>query len=681
MNVVLLLVSSKDYFDEPVFLRECKDLLLVCFQDASSRKQFISEIHTVSSIKIWNSSVDINPIQDDPYNQLILQSLGPELVEDLKRELNERVDVRYVSPVFSEDNVHFSSVSDEFSVKLRSRSDYSELASLSREYGCEIVRYEGFDEGVFFVRLPKESDFEVMELSAAYYETGLFEFASPGFFWFGAMSSVDPLYTYQWGLKNTGQLGAVGLDINAEAAWNITEGSSDIVVAVLDNGVELSHPDLSANLVTGYDALDTLHTYGGAPLENNAGHGTAVAGIIGAVRGNGAGISGIAPESKMMPIRIGYYSISDNKEKIYCPAAVKGITWARTHGADVLNCSWGGGSPDALLTSAIHNATTLGRGGKGCVVIFSSGNENNSSVSYPGSLYDVMAVGAISCNGKRKSPSTPDGELWWGSNYGSTLDVVAPGVFIYTTDRLGNDGYNPDEDDPTLDIPDRNYTARFGGTSAAAPYVAGIAALILSEYPDLPQDLVRRAIELSCNKLSSYNFVEDDNYPSATWHNEVGYGLVDAFHALGEAGNAEMQNTLDNTAGLDFTIINSSSYPLDDVIVDVRGTIDGQTEWLISCDIMESVRSGRTAGYPVNRGETLTAVAGTPITNITLDLFASCVDCPGNLEVGVAYDTPTPNSYTHFNFGYGNTCQFSLPNMTVPNGERRRVYIRVFDGE
>jgi len=670
------------YFDEKIFLQERRDLLLVCFIGEQERRDFIQELNNVSCWKVWNPSLSENWAEDNAYNLLILQTATGEFISnDQITELLNYQGVKYLSYMYGDDEHHLSSVSDEFSVKLRGRSDYSSLEKMAHEFGCKVISYKGFDEGIYFVRRPKDSEYGTMLLSAIFYETGRFEFTSPGFFWFGASASNDTYYVNQWGLKNTGQNGSgtSGFDINIESAWAITEGSSDIIVAVLDNGVELTHPDLYANLVAGYDAVDTVHAYGGAPVESLAGHGTAVAGIVGAVKNNGTGISGVAPGCKIVPIRVGDYDSYQQLETIYTPAAVAGFDWAREHGADVINCSWGGGSSCALLTAAIHNATTLGRNGKGCVVVFSAGNTKNGDnniVSYPGSLYDVMAVGAISYNGKRKNLSTPDNEAW-SSNYGSTLDVVAPGVFIYTTDRLGDNGYNRLYS--TSDLPDKAYTKLFGGTSAAAPHVSGIAALILSVYPDLPQDLVRRSIERGCTKLSAYSFSEDDEYPYESWNNEVGYGLVKANYALAASSGAYLQNSLDNTSGLDLTITNSSSYDLDDVIVDVQGTIGGQTTDLISFDILESIESGHQAGYPVYRGETLTAVPGTPIANITLDFFASCVNCLGDLEIGVAYDTPTPNSYTHFYFGGGNTCQFSLPDMTVPNGTRRRVYIRIFD--
>ena len=125
----------------------------------------------------------------------------------------------------------------------------------------------------------------------------------------------------------------------------------------------------------------------------------------------------------------------------------------------------------------------------------------------------------------------------------------------------------------------------------------------------------------------------------------------------------------------------SSSCSLDDVIIDIQGTINGQRTWLVSSDLTGSLDPGERAGYPVYRGYTLSATPGTTISNITLDLFASCADGDDDLEIGAAFDTETPTSYDDFSFGMGDTFTTTLPSITVPTASRRRVYIRIFDNQ
>ncbi len=353
-------------------------------------------------------------------------------------------------------------------------------------------------------------------------ESGSLESAAPSFF--REIRPSNTHFTNQWSFKNTGQYGTPGVDIKAEQAWDITRGNPNIKIAVIDEGVDLGHPDLQANLLPGYDA--TRGAPGGAngsPYGDNA-HGTACAGIVGAIN-NTIGVVGVASNCKIIPIRIAYdpdgWGWITNDTWV-----ADGINHAWfTAQADVLSNSWGGGYPSPAITEAIHNAVTQGRGGNGSVVVFSTGN-NNGAIIYPADLDDVIAVGAVSLNGQRKAPGAPDGERW-GSNYGSELDVVAPGVLIPTTDIRAGAGYNPNTpihlmiggNKVSSDYADQNYTVWFNGTSAACPHVSGIAALILSKNPNLTKPEVVDIIQSTAL-----------GYPS--WNSQTGYGLVNAFDAL-----------------------------------------------------------------------------------------------------------------------------------------------------
>jgi len=221
-----------------------------------------------------------------------------------------------------------------------------------------------------------------------------------------------------------------------------------------------------------------------------------------------------------------------------------GINWAVQNGAHIISNSWGS---DLLISSliddAITNALTNGRGSLGCVVVFATGNDNGA-VQYPAnSNPNILAVGAMSQCGQRKSPTSCDTEFRWGSNFGATLDIVAPGVLIPTTDRTGVNGYNPNipihtwsgGNLLTTDYTNNDYTTWFNGTSSACPHVAGVAALILSVNPSLTGPQVRDIIEQTAQKVGGYNYTTTTGRPNGTWHNEMGYGLVNALCAVQNA--------------------------------------------------------------------------------------------------------------------------------------------------
>ena len=240
------------------------------------------------------------------------------------------------------------------------------------------------------------------------------------------------------------------------------------------------------------------------------------------MKDNNIGIAGVAYDSKILPVRIAYSDINGNWVLNYNNLATA-INWSVQNGADVISNSYRLGSNSTTVNNAITNAVNNGRNGKGCVVLFATGNDN-SSVSYPATLSNVIAVGATSMCDERKTHSSCDGEGWWGSNYGSELDVVAPGVEIYTTDISGSSGYNSGD-----------YYSSFNGTSSACPQVAGVAALILSINTDLTQVEVREILESTTDKIPNYTYTTSSSHPNGTWNSKVGYGRINALKAVAEA--------------------------------------------------------------------------------------------------------------------------------------------------
>lgn len=368
------------------------------------------------------------------------------------------------------------------------------------------------------------------------YETGLVHYAIPVFCIENAFQNVR--YPQQWGLCNTGQNGGMqGVDINVVPAWGRSSGQG-ITIAIIDNGVELDHPDLEQNIVWGYGSTpDCLGgSNGGDP---NSFHGTRCAGIA-AARDNAIGIKGVAYNAKIMPVRVG------TGDGINMDEAVLGIKFAYENGADVLNCSFGIRVADNGLPSlemlpslqAIENARTLGRNEKGCVVVCSSGNDNDDFVHIPANQDGFLSVGAVDRCGFRSrglyatKVGEPTGqcEPWGptsaykGSCYGVALDVVAPGTACYTTELDGED---------TL----------FNGTSAACPHVSGVAALVLSANPGLNESEVRNIICSTANKNRNDQYTYSDNqfaHPLGSWNNFMGYGLVNASGAVTAATNYDL---------------------------------------------------------------------------------------------------------------------------------------------
>jgi len=336
----------------------------------------------------------------------------------------------------------------------------------------------------------------------------------------------DEYFPMQWHLLNTGQSGGTpGADIRAPEAWEITTGDPNIVIDVVDVGVDTHHPDLVNNLVPGYDFWDDDDMPDPVMNDPMDTHGTTCAGLIAAEGNNSIGVTGVAYNCKIMPIRHG----SETGGLITGEEEVTAFRWAAANGADVISCSWGVVNP--ITHSGVKDVTKLGgigREGKGCVVVFIARNQGSRIVPTASATYpEVITVGATDHNDVRYDYS----------NYGPELDIVAPsGCFsnlakcpecdslkcradvpFWTTDFSGSLGHSTRNDDPNI----VDYVQWECGTSMSGPVVAGVAALILSLEPNLTSDEVRHFLERSAKDLGAPG--RDDYY---------GWGRVDARAAL-----------------------------------------------------------------------------------------------------------------------------------------------------
>jgi hypothetical protein len=317
-----------------------------------------------------------------------------------------------------------------------------------------------------------------------------------------AVDPGDPLYPQQWNMTRI-QAGGPGI-----TGWDISTGVGAVVVCVLDSGCDLTHPDLTFS-TPGIDLGTMLPD--GSPNPHGFGHGTCCAGLAAATFDNGLGVSGVAGNCQIMPIA--FQDLTDAE-------LAAGINYAADNGAHVISMSIGNYTWDpTIIDPAIQHAFDSD------VVMCACTQNFDGAITYPATNPLVMACGASDQIDDRKSPASPDGE-GWGSNFGPEMSVVAPGVLLPSTDIQGTGGYN------NAAGAAGDYNLAFGGTSGATPQVAGLAALLRSEYPTLTNVQVRDIIERTAEKVGVIAYVETPGYPNGTWNQEMGYGRINVLRAL-----------------------------------------------------------------------------------------------------------------------------------------------------
>lgn len=382
----------------------------------------------------------------------------------------------------------------------------SDVQFLRRKFG--LITAEEGSHGKILMRVPDEAEDPVQYAAGAalaLHERGGPSAAHPNFLRVlqRPPTSLAAVGADQWALYNDGTVGVASADVDARAAWTVTRGRAAVRVAILDEGIDTAHVFLAAAVVAERDFVDNNPN---ARPDGDDAHGTACAGIV-ASRDDR--VSGLAPGVSLVAARIAksdaqqFWIFDDFR-------TADAIDWCWDDArADVLSNSWGGGPPAPVITRAFARARTRGRGGKGAVIVIAAGNDQGP-VSFPGTLDGVCTVGASNQWDKRKTRSSQDGEDWWGSNFGPALDLMAPGVAITTTDISGRRGYSTSQ-----------ITRTFNGTSAATPYVAAAAGLMLSVNPKLREARVRELLRKSADPMSY-----------TRWHRFEGRGRLNAYSAV-----------------------------------------------------------------------------------------------------------------------------------------------------
>lgn len=353
--------------------------------------------------------------------------------------------------------------------------DNIDVDSIINYMGCivEAVTERLDKRNIRVVKVPEEIDFDKKLRKIR--ENSVVKYAEPDYIVKSDYIRKDFYYSEQWYLDK----------INIENAWDINRNSDDVVVAVLDTGVDYNHIELKGRVLEGIDLVNNDKD----AMDDN-GHGTHVAGIV-AANSNYIGINGITQKTKILPIKI-----LDSEGYTTSTVTIDGIYYAIENNVDIINMSLGGSASNSIEEKAILDAYN-----EGIVLVASAGNENTNELAYPAAYTQVISVAATDENDDKAD----------FSNWGEWIDIAAPGVNILSTAP-----YILDEDNLS------DGYMYMSGTSMATPIISGVCALIKAQHPNWTPQQIEWAIEKSS--------VQKDN--TDRWNLLKGYGRVDAFRAL-----------------------------------------------------------------------------------------------------------------------------------------------------
>jgi len=498
--------------------------------------------------------------------------------EEFAGELDSRPAVKKAGPALrDQDGLIRYYLPDEITVQFNQDIREKEMLQYIRDLNCDIA-IDHWTPGFYTLEIPGEANVfrkirqfnalpEVIfsELSFISYNDAMFD-------------PNDTEYSQQWSLDNDGTSGGTAdADVDMREAWDIQRGNADVLVAILDTGVDWAHPDLRQNILQnlGEDAdgdgrtiemsgsnwvldpddLNGVDDDGNGQVDDligwdfdnddndpspgfgsSAAHGTACAGIAAGIADNNTGVAGAAHQSRILPLRI---DLIAGRNQNRADAMNYAVDMSENYEGMVLSCSWRASGDLMAIENAVTNAWDAE-----VLPIFAAGNANTSPISFPARYAQTLAVAATSpCDTRKRSSSDPtevntgvstdpdstscDGEDWWGSNFGDDLNLGAPGVLMPSTDITGSSGYSTD-----------NYVDDFNGTSSATPLVAGAAALVLSHNLEInPANPLTAAdlmeiLEITADEVGGYDYNYDASRPG--FSEDLGAGRLNIYQALQE---------------------------------------------------------------------------------------------------------------------------------------------------
>lgn len=451
-------------------------------------------------------------------------------VRDQARALLKKEDnVRFAGRVLQEEKSGAVMLyTENFFVKFFDHIAPAECQILLAQYSVTIKTQPEFARNAYYVAAPEGTGLKVFDIADQILNESIVEYCHPELV---RERRRKVVHDWQWHLKpQKFNNQSINAHANIETAWSMSQGAGTII-AIIDDGVDTNHPEFAGKIVAPRDTAMKLND--ALPKYDSDIHGTACAGIACA---SGIAASGVAPLAQLMPIR--------SNNGLGTMSEADAFYWAANMGADIIACSWGPadgdwenpgdplhqtyfGLPDSTRL-AIEYAVQKGRGGKGCIVVWAAGN-GNENVVFDGyaSCEHVITVAACNDQSKRSVYSDFGKNIWCcfpSNDFGSVyLNHPMPSTFgIYTTDRMGGKGFNPSKifwGDAAGD-----YTATFGGTSAACPGVAGVIALMLSVNKNLSRQDVQEIIKQSCDKIDLEGAMYDADGHSIYY----GYGRINA---------------------------------------------------------------------------------------------------------------------------------------------------------